>query len=116
MTMKPQKYKNDCIIMNTIEELVPKEHSVRKIDNCIDFTFIEDLVKDLYSELGRQSIPPVVLFKLIFINIIYGINLMRRTCEESKVNLDINYISQKVVNVKNEKTKNNVQEARTAKK
>lgn len=87
MAMKPQKYKNDCIIMNTIEELVPKEHLVRKIDNCIDFTFIEDLVKDLYSELGRPSIPPVVLFKLIFINIIFGINSMRRTCEESKVNL-----------------------------
>ena len=87
MAMTKQKYKNDCIIMNTIEELVPKEHLVRKLDNCIDFTFIEELVKDLYSKAGRPSIPPVVLFKLIFINIIFGINSMRRTCEESKVNL-----------------------------
>ena len=87
MAMTKQKYKNDCIILNTLNELVPQEHLVRKLDNCIDFTFIEDIVKDLYSPIGRQSIPPVVLFKLIFINIIFGINSMRRTCEECKVNI-----------------------------
>ena len=87
MAMTKQRFKNDCIILNTLDDLVPQEHLVRKLDNCIDFTFIEDLVKDLYSDFGRQSIPPVVLFKLIFINIIFGINSMRRTCEECKVNI-----------------------------
>ena len=87
MAMTKQRFKNDCIILNTLDDLVPQEHLVRKLDNCIDFTFIEDLVKDLYSDFGRPSIPPVVLFKLIFINIIFGINSMRRTCEESKVNI-----------------------------
>lgn len=86
MAMTKQNYKNDCMILSTLEELVPKEHLVRKLDNCIDFTFIEELVKDLYSENGRPSIPPVVLFKLIFINITFGLNSMRRTCEECKVN------------------------------
>ena len=87
MAMTKQKSKNDCNILNTLDELVPQEHLVRKLDNCIDFTFIEELVKDLYSDFGRPSIPPVVLFKLIFINIIFGINSMRRTCEECKVNI-----------------------------
>lgn len=87
MSMSKQKYKNDCIIFNTLDELVPREHLVRKLDNCMSFTFIEDLVKDLYSGGGRPSIPPVVLFKLIFINIVFGINSMRRTCEECKVNI-----------------------------
>jgi transposase len=87
MAMTKQRYKNDCMILNTLEDLVPKDHLVRKMDNCIDFTFIEELVKDLYSDVGRPSIPPVVLFKLIFINITFGINSMRRTCEESKVNI-----------------------------
>lgn len=87
MAMTKQAKKNDCIILSTLEELVPKEHLVRKLDNCVDFTFIEELVKDLYSETGRPSVPPVVLFKLIFINIIFGINSMRRTCEECKVNM-----------------------------
>ena len=68
MAMTKQTKKNDCIILSTLEELVPEEHLVRKLDNCIDFTFIEEIVSDLYSINGRPSIPPVVLFKLIFIN------------------------------------------------
>ena len=87
MAMTKQICKNDCLIFNTLEELVPKEHLVRKLENCIDFSFIEDKVKNLYSICGRPSIPPVVLFKLIFINKIFGINSMRRTCEECKVNI-----------------------------
>ena len=87
MAMTRQKYKNDCIILNTLDELVPKDHLVRKLDNCIDFTFIEDLVEDLYSIFGRPSVPPVVLFKMIFINIIFGINSIRKTCEEWKLNI-----------------------------
>lgn len=87
MAMTKQEYKKDCIILSTLEELVPQEHLVRKLDNCIDFRFIEELVKDLYSVSGRPSVPPVVLFKLIFINIVFGINSMRRTCEECQVNM-----------------------------
>ena len=58
MAMTRQKCKNDCIIHSTLDELVPQEHLVRKLDNCIDFTFIEELVKDLYSVFGvlRNSV------------------------------------------------------------
>lgn len=87
MAMAKQKYKNDCIIMRTIEELVPMDHLVRKIDECMNFDFIEKKVKHLYSSFGRKSIPPIVLFKLLMINKLFGINSMRRTCEECKVNI-----------------------------
>lgn len=87
MAMTKQKYKNDCIILSTLNDLVPQEHLVRKIERCMDFTFIENEVKDLYSPFGRSSIPPVVLFKLLLINKIFGINSMRQTCEECKVNI-----------------------------
>ena len=87
MAMTRQTYRNDSVIMRTIDELVPKDHLVRKLDECISLKFIEDEVKDLYSPFGRASIPPMVLFKLIIINKIFGINSMRKTCEEAKVNL-----------------------------
>lgn len=87
MAMTKQKYKNDNIIMRTIEELVPENHLVRKLDECIDLHFIEEEVKDLYSDFGRPSIPPIVLFKLIIINKTFGINSMRKTCEECEVNI-----------------------------
>ena len=87
MAMTKQLYKNDSIILRTIEELVPENHLVRKLDECIDLHFIEDEVEDLYSSMGRPSIPPIVLFKLIIINKVFGINSMRRTCEECQVNI-----------------------------
>ena len=87
MSMTKQRIKNDCIIFDTLENLVPQDHLVRKIERCMDFTFIEYEVKDLYSSVGRASIPPVVLFKLLLINKIFGINSMRKTCEECKVNI-----------------------------
>lgn len=87
MAMMRQSIKKDSIIMRTIEELVPQEHDVRKLDSCMDWDFIYPLVKDLYSDFGRPSIDPVVLFKMVFINILFGIHSMRRTCKEIQVNL-----------------------------
>lgn len=47
-----------------MEMLVLKEHLVRKIVKTIDFEFIREKVKHLYSEdVGKPSIDPVVLFK-----------------------------------------------------
>ena len=31
-----------------LEELVPEDHLLRKIDRAVDFSFIHDLCKDLY--------------------------------------------------------------------
>lgn len=79
--------KFDCIIMATLEDLVPQNHLVRTLESAIDWKFIYPLAKPLYSEFGRRSIDPVVLFKMIFINYTFGINSMRKTCEEIKVNV-----------------------------
>lgn len=79
--------KRDRFIMYTIEELVPQNHLVRKLEKSIDFSFIYLKVEKLYSTIGRPSIDPVVLFKLLLINITFGINSMRKTCEEAEVNI-----------------------------
>ena len=50
--MTKQEYKNDCIILSTVEELLTKDYFVIKLDNFIDFRFIENLVKNLYSTEG----------------------------------------------------------------
>ena len=84
------KENQNKLIMTTMEELVPENSLFRKIDKLIDFTFIYDEVKDLYCENnGRPSIDPVILFKLVFIQVIDGIKSMRKTCE--KINTDSEY-------------------------
>lgn len=70
-----------------LETYIPENHLLRKVDRSINFRFIYDLVEPLYSKIGRPSIDPIQLFKLLFINHLYGYNSMRRTIEETKVNL-----------------------------
>ena len=72
----------------SIDELVPKDHLLRAIQDCIDFSFIYDEVKDLYSKThGRPSIDPVVLIKLLLLQSLYGIRSMRQTIREVQVNV-----------------------------
>ena len=65
MLSKHHSIQRDQLELITLDQLVPANHLVRKMEASIDFTFIYDLVKDMYSEVGRPSIDPVILVKLI---------------------------------------------------
>lgn len=67
-----------------IEDLVPKDHILREIDAAIDFNFIYDEVKGMYSDfdVGRPGIDPVSLFKIVMVQYIFGIRSMRQTIKE----------------------------------
>ena len=73
--------------MVSLDEMVPEDHLVRKLEKAINFSFIYDLVEDLYSDRGRPSIDPVVLIKLPFLQYTFGIRSTRRTIEEVNTNL-----------------------------
>jgi transposase len=71
-----------------IEDLVPQNHLLRKINKYIDFTFIREKVKPYYcTNNGRPSIDPVVLFKMILIGYLYGIRSERQLELEIKTNI-----------------------------
>ena len=80
--------KQNTMELVIIDQLVPEEHLLRKIEKYIDFTFIYDLVEDKYcTDNGRPSVDPVMLFKMLFIGYLYGIRSERRLIEEIKVNV-----------------------------
>ena len=70
-----------------LEDLVPENHILRKIDKAIDFSFIYKYLEPLYSKIGRPSIDPVILFKLAFLDRLDNRHSMKKTCEEAQVNL-----------------------------
>jgi transposase len=72
--------------MICLDQVVPENHLVRKIDKAIDLGFIYPLVKELYSPYGKESIDPVVLIKLNIIQYTFGIRSMRQTMKEIEVN------------------------------
>ena len=78
----------DQIQMVSIEQLVPQDHILRKIDAAIDFDFIYDLVEERYCpDNGRPSIDPVVLIKIAVIQYMFGIKSMRQTIKEIEFNI-----------------------------
>lgn len=72
----------------SLEELVPKDHILRKLKAVVDFSFIHDLCKDLYSpNIGRPAIEPTILFMMLFIGYLFGIKSEVRLVEEITVNV-----------------------------
>ena len=70
------------------EGLVPQDHLLRKIDAAVDLSKIYEMVEPLYcTDNGRPSIDPVVLFKMVLIQHLYGLNSLRRTASEVSVNI-----------------------------
>jgi transposase len=71
-----------------IDQLVPEDHLLRKIDKHIDFSFIRELTKDMYCpDNGRPPIDPVLLFKMLLIGYLFGIRSERQLEKEIQVNV-----------------------------
>lgn len=78
MLSKSTSINRDQLERVTLEQLVPENYLVRKIEAALDFSFIYPLVQDMYSlDRGRPSIDPVVLIKMTFIQYLFGIRSMR---------------------------------------
>lgn len=86
MTRRTTDSRN-CFEIVSIEDLVPKDHLVRKVDKALDFDFIYPLVESMYSSQGRPSIDPIILFKMVFIQYLFGIRSMRQTIKEIETNM-----------------------------
>ena len=88
MLTKDVQTKRDTPQIVSIEELVPTNHILRKVDRYIDFSFIYDLVEPLYSaDIGRPSLDPVILFKLVLMQYLLGLGSMRRTVKATQTDV-----------------------------
>ncbi|HEY8346565.1 MAG TPA: IS5/IS1182 family transposase, partial [Symbiobacteriaceae bacterium] len=50
--------------MVLLEDLVPQDHLLRKIQAILDTDFIRERTREYYSKRGRPAIDPVVLVKM----------------------------------------------------
>ena len=71
----------------TLEELMPGKHFLRDLERCVDFSFIYDIVEPLYARVGRPSIDPVLLVKMLLLGYLYGIPSERKLEQEVRVNI-----------------------------
>lgn len=72
----------------TLEELVPADHLLRKIDAVIDFAFIHGLTAPLYCpDNGRPALDPTLMFKALFLGYLFGVRSERQLVREIQVNV-----------------------------
>jgi transposase len=70
-----------------LEDQIPEDHLLKRLDRCIDFAFVRERLRDSYSLIGRPSIDPEVLLRLLLVGYLYGITSERRLMEEVRMHL-----------------------------
>src|SRR6202051_1549306 len=70
-----------------LEDQVPETHLLRLIEKHISFAFVREKLKESYSEIGRPSIDPELLLRILLIGYLYGITSERKLVEELRMHL-----------------------------
>jgi transposase len=71
----------------SLERHVPAEHLLRSIDRFVDLSGIRAHLQPFYSEVGRPSIDPELMIRMLIVGYCFGIRSERRLCEEVHLNL-----------------------------
>ena len=70
-----------------LEDHVPSDHLLRSIDRFVDLDGIRSHLAPFYSDIGRPSVDPELMIRMLLIGYIMGIRSERRLCDEVHVNL-----------------------------
>jgi transposase len=70
-----------------LDEAVPDDHLVRGIRPLLDLSWVYAELSPYYSEVGRPSIDPVLMIRLLIIGYVFAIRSERQICREVQVNL-----------------------------
>src|SRR6202046_1860986 len=71
----------------SLERHVPDDHMLRKIDGFVDLSEVRAHLGPYYSDVGRPSIDPELMVRMLIAGYCFGIRSERRLCEEVHLNL-----------------------------
>ena len=70
-----------------LDDAVPSDHLVRKIAAVLDLSWVHSELADHYSNLGRPSIDPELMLRMLILGYVFGIRSERALVREVQVNL-----------------------------
>ena len=70
-----------------LEQHIPDDHLLRRIDQFLDFDQIRQHLTPYYSHTGRPSIDPELMIRMLLVGYCYGIRSERQLCDEVNFNL-----------------------------
>ena len=68
-------------------DAVPEDHLVRKIDTALDLSWLRSELAPHYSSMGRPSIDPELMIRMLVVGYVFAIRSERLICREVQVNL-----------------------------
>jgi transposase len=71
----------------SLERHVPDDHLLRKIDRFVDLSALRSYLEPYYSDVGRPSIDPELMMRMLIVGYCFGIRSERRLCDEVHLNL-----------------------------
>jgi transposase len=71
----------------SLEDQVPRDNLLRSIDRFVDLGGIREHLRPYYSEMGRPSIDPELMIRMLIVGYCMGIRSERRLCDEVHLNL-----------------------------
>ena len=72
-----------------LEERIPASHLLRRVNPVVTQVLIglREKLEPFYSEIGRPSIDPELMIRMLIVGYCYGIRSERRLCEEVEMHL-----------------------------
>jgi transposase len=70
-----------------LEEAIPDDHLVRAISAVLDLSWVHDELEPYYSRLGRPSVDPALMIRMLIVGYVFAIRSERALCREVQVNL-----------------------------
>jgi transposase len=70
-----------------LDEAVPAEHRTREIAAVLDLCWVRAALAPYYSHLGRPSIDPALMIRMLILGYVFAIRSERLLCREVQVNL-----------------------------
>src|SRR5215211_4041998 len=75
----------------SLEELVPSDCFYRDLEECLDLSFVREMVAPLYASGGRTSVDPVVFFKLQLVMFFENLRSERQLMEVAADRLSLRW-------------------------
>src|ERR1039457_1605557 len=70
-----------------LEDHVPADHPLRALDAVLDFDRVRAVLANHYSDIGRPSIDPELMLRMLLVGYAFGIRSERQLCSEVHLNL-----------------------------
>src|SRR5881394_4440019 len=70
-----------------LDEVVPGDHPVREVAAVLDLSWVHSELAPYYSRLGRPSIDPVLMIRMLIVGYVFAIRSERALCRDVGVNL-----------------------------